>query len=1260
MAQTLDVTNLLSVIRDAESSDNYDIAIKSGTGEGEDLDLTSLTVGQVRAIQRKREKTHGSAVGAYQIIDDTLDYLVNSEGFSNSDIFNKETQDRMAVALLERRGLTSYLEGEITPQKFLGNVAKEWAGIPTLKNKSAWEGVAGNKARTDYQTVLDALPRYSDKEETIPLLVQRAVNAGATIREVATVLNLDELSVDSLLKYIPPAPKVSDKDPLGEGASVPPKPDLSAFDFAKATTPVAPGQTPLGDGPPTPVAPSLPTVAMAPSVASTNQTPLGAGPPTPVAPSLPAYSDISDSLNKKLTAVADFNAKMADYAGRNVSRIEQQSLEELNSDLSPELQQKFRDIRQAESDKAIGVVREISGGLALQAADELEALYQSSTKGTSYAVELDNIKKARDEFTYLNPGLSAASEALGVVPGAVGNAFLLTRLGIVGIPTQATIEAGTYGFMSGDSLEERAILGASSAALGYGSGRFIDYVFNPSLVTKSTNADTLHIEQTKALQEAASANKTIVRPDAQLTDNQVVDQLIIRETEFLAETLGRQGADVTELGNFNIRLLEFGSEMGVPNKQLNKIVSKNKRIADLRKSSTRGFVDADDLNAYRRDLLDNVAGRLALDVGRSIPAAQSTLVKLRRLGSPLATLAETVVGKSFSESIIRGMNRVVRGQSELDHIWKGMEQLRSLANDVKFNDLLLDAVNAQRIGTKAASSALQEAKEYADKEIGKGAGARLQRFFDDNVEFNARYRREVTKGPLSNIWMHSAVKSSDQDMSLRVNRARAAAKAEDDASKQRKRKAMAKEREKDLEDQLEYVNIFDSHWRWQRETLTRMELGKQLGLRTSGAPLAAPNLKDLPKALRKKVEKGEMTPLEALAKIEQDTFKLFDEKIVKEALSREGLSDLQIKNAIEILDDLGVNANRGMAQELEIVRSLGYVGTIANPYGALMNVHDLFNASFELGVGNVLKALFSRNGIRFTADEVGLGQQVYGDFVRRSTRGDPDILGSSFIQKIAEGSEDLLKWSMKWSGFSDLDKFGKGRIMGASFNKAKQDIRSGKFDEKWKHSFSRGEIDQLKRDIAANNTTSELVRDLVMFDLFRLQPINPAAQTSFGLANPNARLFYMLKGFAIKQFDLMERRIIREWQQGNKVESLSNAMKYLVLSGGGYGVVNEGRQVIKGDVPNPEEAAIAALYQVGSVFTFGAMGANEYGFDKFMEDPVHAVALNLMPPVGATLPASVLEDVSDAVTKGDLIPDETIEALPIVGKTIKGTGILDD
>jgi len=949
----------------------------------------------------------------------------------------------------------------------------------------------------------------------------------------------------------------------------------------------------------------------------------------------------------------DYEEKLAAY--RKQSNTER---EIIPSTLSDDLRKSIQSQLDAEKKQADGFAREVAGGFTFQMADELEALVSSKEKGTSYAVEKDRIDKEREEFRYLNPGAAVVGESLGIVPSGVMTAAALGKAGIVTLPEQGAIEGFAYGVGSGKTAEERGVYAVTGAGAGLVGGKIIESVFNPSFVTKSTDVESLHSQQTSALQEAASANKVVVRPDAQLTDDQIVDQLIIRETEFLAEALGRQGVDPNNLGNFNIRLLDFGSAMGVPSSQLNKIIGKDKRIKELRKNSTRGFVDADDLNAHRRDLLDNVAGRFSLDVNRTIPAAQDSIVKFRRLASPLATLAEEVVGKSFSERIIRGMNRTVRGQAELDHVWKGMEDLRNLADDVAFNDMLLDAVNAQRLGSKVAEASLNRAKAYANKKIGEGAGDRLQRFFDDNVEFNARYRKEVTKGPLSNIWMHSAVKSSDDDVSLRVNRARAAAKAEDDASKARKRRSMQKEREKPLDEQLEYVNIFDSHWRWQRETLTRMELGKQLGLRTSGAPLVAPNLKDLPKGLRKKVEAGEMTPLEALSKIETDTFKLFDEKIIREALEAEGLSNTQIKNAVEILDDLGVNANRGMASELEVVRSLGYVGTIANPYGALMNVHDLFNASFELGVGNVLKAVFARNGIRFTADEVGLGQQVFGEFVRRANKGDP-TLGPAFIQKLATASEDLLRFSMKASGFSGLDKFGKGRIMGASFNKAKQDIRAGNFDEKWKHSFSRGEIDQLKRDIAANDTSSELVRDLVMFDLFRLQPINAAAQTSFGLANPNARLFYMLKGFAIKQFDLMERRIVREWQQGNKKEALSNAMKYLVLSGGGYGVVNEARQVIKGEAPDPKEAAYGAFYQIGSVVTFGAMGANDYGYDKFMEDPLHAMMLNTMPPIGATLPAAALEDIADAIRKGDPIPDETIEALPVVGKTIKGTGILD-
>ena len=1129
---------------------------------------------------------------------------------------------------------------------------------------------------------------FKNPKKAIPRLARQAVDAGATLKEVAAVLKTDEASVGKILGITPQdATKIEffvkpgdefdtdfDKTPSMfkqvvdraryalESRELPDvsvdKPDVTLTDLMAQSKPSLPSvsipERPSVAKPDTTLAPVRKEIspmgtygmtreefeaARGPRIGDVKRSDIGG---------VLKDVDISESLKAKINAFAELNQRLSEVSKPDV--VEQ---EDAMAGLSDSLKEKVNAYRNSKSEEGIGVLREIAGGLSLQTADELEALYASKVNDTSYSVEKDRINREREEFSYLNPGAAVAAETVGIIPSAFLSTALLTRAGIVSLPKQGAIEAGTYGFASGESAEERLILGSTSALVGGSVGKIIDSVFNPNLVKTSTNPDTLHTQQVDALQTAVSGQK-VTRPTAELTDDDLVDQLIIRETEFLADAVGRQGTDPNALGNTMLRLMRYAEEMGVSGKQAAKVVGKNKRVKQLIKDSNRGFDDVTQLNAFREDLLDLAAGRLSIDKGRTIPEAQSSIVKFRRFASPLATLAETVVGPAFSSRIIRGMNRVVRGQSELDEMWKGMEGLRNLADDVKFNDLMLDAVNATNIGAKAAAKSLQAAKKYADAKIGKGAGERLQKFFDDNVEFNGRYRKEVTAGVLSDVWLHSALKYVDDDVSLRINRARAAGKAEDVASKKRSRKSMEEERAKLDGDELEYANIFDSHWRWQRETLTRMELGKQLGFRTSGMPTVALDVDKLPKRLRKKVKKGEMTALEATAKLESDSFKLFDEKIIREAMEREGLSDLQIKNAIEILDDLGVNANRGMSQELEVVRSLGYVGTIANPYGALMNVHDLFNAAFELGVGNVLKSVFGKNNIRLSADDVGLARQVFGEFIRRSTKGDSSITGVKFLEKLAKGSEDLLEWSMKASGFSGLDKFGKTKIMGASFNKAKQDMARGSFDSKWANTFSKAELDQLKRDIAAGDTNSELVRDLVMFDLFRLQPINPAAQTSAGLKTPNARIFYMLKGFAVKQLDLMERRIFREWQQGNKKEALNNAMKYLVISGGGFGVVNEGRQVLKGEAPNPEEAAVGALYQIGSVLTLGAMGANDYGYTKFMQDPANAMLTNIFPPVSATLPAAVLKDMGEAATKGDPLPDETIYALPVVGKTLKG------
>lgn len=931
------------------------------------------------------------------------------------------------------------------------------------------------------------------------------------------------------------------------------------------------------------------------------------------------------------------------------------------------------DIRQElaneEGKRLAALVTEAGEGVTLGLLGEIKAVIESATTDKTYDRAKAEYEVAREQFRANNPEfaqLATPVELIATLPTGIGLARGLAKAGVTSIAAQAGIESSIYGVATGEGTENRLFQGVGYGALGALVGKGFDKILDPSFAKRYNTIEEFNVARAQAQEEVVSAARMSRAPE-DITNAELATQLLTREIEFLGDVVGRQGALPKDLAPFYQRMKGYAEDMGVDVRQLNKVVRSDKAIKDLRKTLDEPFENLDDMAMLRQDLLDMTTGRLASDVGRTIPEAQKALVRFRRLASPLATLAEDTVGVAFSQRLVRAMNRVTRKQTDLDNMWKGMEPFRELASaNPKFNDLLLDAVNPN-LSLAFQTKALRGAMNVAKGKIGKGAPERLQKFFDDNIEFSKRYRRQVTAGEVTPIWMHSAPESVLKDASLRTYRDRAATKAEDAASKNIQRPSMqewrAKNAERPADKQQEYANIFDSHWTWQRQTLTRMEIGEQLGFRTAGKPVEARPIRDLMgRASSKKEIKEGASTLDATASYEAGHFRLFDDNIIAEALKREGYSDVQIKNAQQIIDDIGINANKGMASELDMIRSLGYVGTIANPYGALMNVHDLFNASFELGLGNVIKAVFAKGGVEFSPADMGLARQVFGEFVRKARKGtqkDIELLGgvtsgNKFIEGAAKASEDLLEWSMKWSGFSKLDQFGKSRIMGASYNKARQDIADGSFDTKWQYSFSKPEIQQLKKDIADGVTDSELVRDLVMFDLFKLQPINAAAQTAAGLANPNARIFYMLKGFAIKQFDLMERRIWKEWQAGNKKQALENLAKYVVLSGGGYGVVNEARQVLKGEAPDPAEGAVSALYQVGSVLTFGAMGANDYGYDKFMNDPLDAMAKNLLPPLGATLPGAVLEDIADALRKGDPLPDETIYALPIVGKTLKG------
>ncbi len=106
---------------------------------------TQMTIAQIyHWIDATPGQPH--AIGRYQFIPATLRRLVVKVGVSPNAVFDAEVQNKLADALLVEAGLNVMQAGEISRHKFMGNLAKIWAGLPTPSGKSHYEGYAGNKA----------------------------------------------------------------------------------------------------------------------------------------------------------------------------------------------------------------------------------------------------------------------------------------------------------------------------------------------------------------------------------------------------------------------------------------------------------------------------------------------------------------------------------------------------------------------------------------------------------------------------------------------------------------------------------------------------------------------------------------------------------------------------------------------------------------------------------------------------------------------------------------------------------------------------------------------------------------------------------------------------------------------------------------------------------------------------------------------------------------------------------------------------------
>lgn len=117
---------------------------------------TKMTIGEIFTwIEATPKQFH--AIGRYQIIPDTLAYLVQAEQLDPSETFSETLQDKLALRLLNDAGWRKFQANELSTNDFMDRIARVWAGFPLENGKSAYDGLAGNRAvitRTHFEKAM--------------------------------------------------------------------------------------------------------------------------------------------------------------------------------------------------------------------------------------------------------------------------------------------------------------------------------------------------------------------------------------------------------------------------------------------------------------------------------------------------------------------------------------------------------------------------------------------------------------------------------------------------------------------------------------------------------------------------------------------------------------------------------------------------------------------------------------------------------------------------------------------------------------------------------------------------------------------------------------------------------------------------------------------------------------------------------------------------------------------------------------------------
>ena len=324
---------------------------------------------------------------------------------------------------------------------------------------------------------------------------------------------------------------------------------------------------------------------------------------------------------------------------------------------------------------------------------------------------------------------------------------------------------------------------------------------------------------------------------------------------------------------------------------------------------------------------------------------------------------------------------------------------------------------------------------------------------------------------------------------------------------------------------------------------------------------------------------------------------------------------------------------KGTTGLANVYKNLAYIDTMGNPISTITQLGDLAWAVYVGGltprgiansVKNIGKAIIGKSNI--TREDIGI-TRIAQEFA------DGDTL-SNKVSKI-----------FKIVGIEKLDRIGKEALINNSFDnyRAKAEIatRDAKEMERFKKELRPifgSKSEKVINDLLDPNVAeqSDDVKLLVYSRLLDFQPADLSETPEAYLNAGNGRLFYMLKMFTLKQFDVFRREVwhnIKTGERDKVLTGLGNMTRLMAVLSLANASADELKDWVLGKDTKFEDHVIENLLSLGGASRYLRMQTTREGIGS-------GLAGQILPPFKFidAISKDVMTDTRDGLRSVDSIP----------------------